>query len=162
MSVSISYASGIYTLESKQILKGSIEAIWDFFSRPENLNKITPDDLKFKITTPNLPEKTYAGQIISYEIEIFPMVKNYWVTEISQVVDRQLFVDEQRFGPYAMWHHEHHFVQQAPNEILMIDRISYKLPFGLIGRWIAGGLIEKKLKKIFTYRFETCEQLFNK
>lgn len=83
--------------------------MWDFFSRPQNLNDMTPNDLKFKITTKNLPQRTYQGQIITYTIELFPMISNYWVTEITLVKPNQLFIDEQRFGPYKMWHHEHHF-----------------------------------------------------
>ncbi|MRI63454.1 hypothetical protein EDM00_05550 [Ornithobacterium rhinotracheale] len=162
MPIEITYHSGIYTLKSKQKLYGSMDEVWDFFSRPKNLNVMTPNDLKFEITTPDLAERTYQGQIISYEIEIFPMLKNHWITEITLVKENELFIDEQRFGPYAMWHHEHHFTPLADNEVLMEDIISFKLPMGALGRVVASGLIKNKLKKIFDFRYKFCEERFKK
>ncbi len=161
MSSSISFASGIYTLRSSQKLFGNFDEIWKFFSRPENLNHMCPQDLKFKITSENLTNATYQGQIITYEIGIFPFLKNFWVTEITLVKEKEIFIDEQRFGPYSMWHHEHHFQKVSENEIMMTDIISYKLPFGFLGRLIAGNIIKKKLKSIFDYRFQFCERTFN-
>lgn len=160
MDINITYHSGVYTLRSKQILNGNISEIWDFFSRPENLDQMTPNDLKFKITSEHLPEKTYQEQIITYEIEIMPMVKNHWMTEITLVKDEEIFIDEQRFGPYAMWHHEHHFNSLSDTQVEMTDIITFKLPFGALGRWLASGLIKTKLYKIFTYRYRFCEQRF--
>lgn len=136
--------------------------MWDFFSRPQNLNDMTPNDLKFKITTKNLPQRTYQGQIITYTIELFPMISNYWVTEITLVKPNQLFIDEQRFGPYKMWHHEHHFQELTDGSVEMIDRITYKLPFGFLGRLLASTLIKKRLKAIFEYRYQYCERVFGR
>ena len=158
--VEISYSSGVYTLRSEQILNGSHAQIADYFSRPENLNELTPVDMDFKITSKNLPEKTYAGQIITYEIEILPGIRNNWVTEITKIEPGKMFIDEQRFGPYTMWHHEHHFEKISENLVKMTDLISYKLPFGFIGRLLAGKYIERKLKHIFGFRFAKCKELF--
>lgn len=161
MALEIAYQSGIYTLRSEQRLRGNLAEIWDFFSHPENLNKITPEDLKFKITTPHLPAKTYQGQIITYEIEILPMMKHSWVTEITLVKEKQLFIDEQRFGPYRIWHHEHHFEPLSEDEVKMTDLIFFKLPMGLLGRLVAGKMIKNKLTKIFSYRYQFCEKQFS-
>src|SRR5690606_1572293 len=106
MKINITKQSGIYTLTSEQILPLSLEKAWEFFTLPTNLDKITPDEMEFRITN-NPPNKTYKGQIITYKIGILPGISSNWITEITHLEDRQFFVDEQRFGPYAMWHHEH-------------------------------------------------------
>lgn len=152
--------SGIYTLETEQELKISIEKAWDFFSSPENLSKITPPKMGFDITS-NLEDKAYEGQIITYKIGILPFVKSNWVTEITTIKEREFFIDEQRFGPYAMWHHEHSFQQLSNGNTLMKDKISYKIPFGFLGNIAQKLFIKKQLTEIFTYRFETLEKIFN-
>lgn len=160
MSTEIIYHSGVYTLKSTQKLYGTPAEIWDFFSRPENLNKMVSDDLKFEITSKDLPSKTYHGQIITYTIEIFPKIKNYWITEITLLEGEKVFIYEQRFGPYKLWHHEHHFETISEDEILMTDIVTYKLRFGYLGRLICGFFIKKKLKKIFRFRYNYCEKTF--
>lgn len=90
------------------------------------------------------------------------MISNYWVTEITLVKPNQLFIDEQRFGPYKMWHHEHHFQELTDGSVEMIDRITYKLPFGFLGRLLASTLIKKRLKAIFEYRYQYCERVFGR
>lgn len=161
MDISLHHHSGIHTLTSKQLLKADLDTVWDFFSRPQNLDWMTPDDMKFKITSPNLPEKTYQGQIITYDIEILPKFPQSWVTEITLIQEKKLFVDEQRFGPYTMWHHEHHF-EEVGGDVMMTDIISFKLPLGILGDAVASSMIEKRLKTIFEYRFHFCERYFNK
>lgn len=160
MDFSIEYHSGIYTLQCRQTLRGNIHQIWDFFSRPENLAEMTSGDLSFEITSPQLPGHTYTGEIITYSIRIFPFFTNFWVTEITLMDDEKLFIDEQRFGPYKMWHHEHHFTKLSETEVLMTDRVSYKLPLGLLGRLIAGKPVRKRLYKIFSQRYSYCAQRF--
>lgn len=160
MNLKFDYFSGIYQLTSEQTINASMDEIWDFFSSPKNLDKITPKNMSFKITS-KLTDETYEGQIITYKIEILPMINSSWVTEIITYVEKEYFIDEQRFGPYSMWHHEHHFKALPDGKVLMTDRISYKLPFGLLGRLIAGRLIKNKLKGIFAYRFHKIEEFFN-
>lgn len=160
--LTINKQSGIYRLENTQILRGNLKDIWDFFSRPENLNKMTPDSMPFEITSKDLPTYTYQGQIITYHITIFPYIKSNWVTEITLVENEHLFIDEQRYGPYSMWHHEHHFEQISPQEVKMTDLISYKLPLGELGNLVAGDLIIAKLKEIFTFRNEYCDRVFGR
>ncbi len=167
--MTITKQSGIYTLTSEQILPISLEKAWKFFTNPNNLDRITPKEMQFKITN-NPPEKTYLGQIITYKIGILPLVKTNWITEITHFQNpeenpdrRGFFVDEQRFGPYKMWHHEHHFSPTADGKVMMTDIVNFKLPFGFLGDFFAGPFVKNKVKSIFESRFkildEICTQL---
>ena len=153
--------SGIYTLYTKQTLPLSIEKAWEFFSNPRNLAKITPSSMSFDISSPILKDHCYQRQIISYKLSPFPGVKSNWVTEITAVNAPHFFVDEQRFGPYKMWHHEHRFTP-CDDGILMEDVVSYKLPVGFIGRALHNILVKPKLRSIFTHRYKVLESIFPK
>lgn len=161
MNINITKQSGIYTMTSKQVLPISLEKAWEFFSNPKNLDIITPNDMDFTITN-NPPNYTYQGQIITYKIGIFPLIKNNWVTEITHYIDKKFFVDEQRFGPYAMWHHEHHFEETKDGKVLMSDIVNFKLPMGIFGDLLAGFFVKNKVRKIFEGRFKILENLFTK
>jgi ligand-binding SRPBCC domain-containing protein len=152
--------SGIFTLESEQELQISLGEAWDYFSSPENLQKITPEKMRFKITS-KVDKKVYQGQIITYKVSPFPLITTNWVTEITTVKQQEFFIDEQRFGPYAMWHHEHFFESLPDGNTLMKDKISYKLPFGFLGAIAQKLFVKKQLTSIFEYRFSTLEKLFN-
>jgi ligand-binding SRPBCC domain-containing protein len=156
--ISIKSHSGIYTLEVKQFIGIPIAEAWDFFSSPGNLSKITPEQMGFIITS-GAAGKMYTGQIITYEVSPFPGFTTNWVTEITHVSEGRFFVDEQRFGPYSMWHHEHHFEVQG-NGVLMTDRVSYKLPFGFLGRIAHFIFVKKQLRQIFEYREKFLEQAY--
>lgn len=156
--INVKKHSGIFTLEVQQRLPISLEKAWDFFSTPANLAKITPDHMGFKITSGNAG-KMYPGQIITYVIGLLPGIKSNWVTEITQVNEQAFFIDEQRFGPYKMWHHEHRF-KAVENEVIMIDKVSYKLPFGFIGSLAHVLFIKKKLNDIFSFRYQTLDKFF--
>ncbi len=152
--------SGIYTLTAEQVLNIPIEIAWNYFSSPNNLSKITPSKMKFVITSENTV-KAYQGQIISYKVSPFLFVKMNWITEITQVKSQEYFVDEQRFGPYAMWHHEHWFEELTGGKTLMKDKISYKIPFGFLGHFAQFLFIKKQLNGIFKYRYMTLNKIFN-
>ncbi|MCV9387743.1 SRPBCC family protein [Reichenbachiella ulvae] len=156
--VSIKRHSGIYTLEVKQLVNTSMQEAWEFFSTPRNLAKITPAHMGFQITSDNVDEM-HVGQIITYQVGILPGIKSSWVTEITHVAPGKFFVDEQRFGPYAMWHHEHIF-EEKEGQVWMTDRVSYKLPFGFLGHLMHGLFIKKQLLGIFNHRFQTLESYF--
>ena len=159
MKINITKQSGIYTLTSEQILPISLEKAWDFFTIPTNLDKITPKEMDFKITN-NPPSKTYKGQIITYKIGILPLIKSNWITEITHFEDHQFFVDEQRFGPYAMWHHEHHFEEIEAGKVKMTDIVNFKMPFGIFGDLFGGALVKNKVRFIFESRFTILEKYF--
>ncbi|QGY47255.1 hypothetical protein GM418_27400 [Maribellus comscasis] len=151
--------SGIYTLLAEQILNVSIPEAWEFFSSPKNLSKITPPQMGFYITSEEL-KQMFAGQIITYQIRVFPFLKANWVTEITHVKEQSYFVDEQRFGPYKMWHHEHHF-SETEGGVKMIDRVTYKIPFGFIGKIAHSIFIKRKLEDIFSYRAKVLDRKFS-
>jgi len=157
--IAIKSHSGIFTLVVRQFVKTSITEAWDFFSSPGNLSKITPQHMGFSITSGE-PAKMYPGQIISYKVSPFPGFTTNWVTEITQVQEKQFFVDEQRFGPYRMWHHEHHF-EVLDDGVLMTDRVSYKLPLGFLGRIAHWVFVRRQLLQIFDYRIAAMEKKFN-
>ncbi|WP_420317358.1 SRPBCC family protein [Ekhidna sp.] len=152
--------SGIYTLSVMQELPIGLSEAWDFFSSPKNLEIITPPHMGFKITSGE-PGGMYPGQIITYKVAPFPGVKTNWATEITHVIDKKFFVDEQRFGPYNMWHHEHHF-EERENGIFMTDKVSYKIPFGFLGHLAQGLFVKRQLKEIFEYRINKLEEMFGK
>jgi ligand-binding SRPBCC domain-containing protein len=156
--ISFKSHSGIYSLEVTQFLKISLTEAWDFFSSPGNLSKITPEHMGFEITS-GTPAKMYTGQIITYKVSPFPGVKTNWVTEITHVSEGSFFVDEQRFGPYRMWHHEHHF-EAKDDEVLMTDHVSYKLPLGFLGRMAHSLFVKNQLTQIFVHRESCLERLF--
>ena len=157
MKINITKQSGIYTLTSEQILPLSLKEAWEFFTLPTNLDKITPKEMEFRITN-NPPNRTYKGQIITYKIGILPGISSNWITEITHLEDQQFFVDEQRFGPYAMWHHEHHFKEISENKVLMTDIVNFKMPFGILGDFFAGKMVKSKVKFIFESRYTILEK----
>ena len=150
----------IHQLKTEQFLKADIDKVWEFVSSPRNLKKITPPYMGFDITSDNLPEKMYAGMIITYRVSPILSIPTTWVTEITHVSDKKFFIDVQRVGPYTMWHHQHFFKKQK-NGVLMNDIITYKAPFGPLGVLANHLFINKKLKSIFDYRYKTLNKIFN-
>jgi ligand-binding SRPBCC domain-containing protein len=116
--------------------------------------------MDFHITN-NPPPKTYKGQIITYEIGVLPLIKSNWITEITHLEKEEFFVDEQRFGPYAMWHHEHHFEEASEGKVKMTDIVNFKMPFGILGDLFAGYFVKEKVKSIFEGRFSILEKTFS-
>ena len=159
MSLTIKSHSNIYTLRSVVEISIPISKAWEFFSSPENLAKVTPQEMNFLITS-GKPKKAYSGQIISYKVNVLKYFRLNWVTEITNIEFEKYFVDEQRFGPYKMWHHEHLFERIDDHNCKMIDIVSYKLPFGFLGKWGHKLFIKKQLKTIFDYRIKVMKNLF--
>jgi ligand-binding SRPBCC domain-containing protein len=151
----------IYNLRKEQFLPISLQEAWAFFSSPKNLAKITPEHMNFKILYQSGGDKAYAGQIIRYQINVLPFVPVHWVTEITQVKEPFQFIDEQRFGPYALWHHQHHF-EEVKGGVLMTDEVNYAIPFGILGRFAHWLFVAKEVNRIFEHRFRTLEDYFSK
>lgn len=152
--------SKVYSLKTVQQIPISIDKAWDFFSDPANLKNITPANIGFNIISKYHGDKMYTGQIIEYKVSPVLGIPLYWMTEITHVADKKYFVDEQRFGPYSLWHHQHHF-KEIPGGIEMTDIVHYKLPcwfLGDIANWL---LVKRQLKEIFDYRFTKVEKLFS-
>ena len=148
-----------FQFSSVQYLNSDIKSVWEFASSPKNLKQITPDYMLFNITSEN-QDKMYPGMIISYQIAPILKLKLNWVTEITHVIENIFFVDEQKIGPYALWHHQHLF-EVVDKRVKMTDILTYKLPFGFIGRLANTLFIEKQIKSIFEYRRIKMHQLFN-
>lgn len=117
--------------------------------------------MRFTITSGSLPDHIYPGQIITYKVSPILSVPLFWMTEITHVIPNRLFVDEQRKGPYRIWHHEHHFEQKV-GAVLMTDIVHYQLPFGVFGRLAHWLFVKKQIKSIFEYRHDKIEEIFNK
>ncbi len=150
---------GFYQFKKEQIINQPKDIIWDFISSPKNLKKITPEYMGFDITSENLQDKMYEGMIISYKVSPLLGIKTTWVTEITHVKEGEYFVDEQRVGPYTIWHHQH-FIKSTKEGTLMTDIVSYKPPFGLFGNIANGLIIKGKLNEIFDYRTKALNEIF--
>ncbi len=148
----------MYQLKRIQKLPISVAKAWDFFSSPKNLATITPDELGFKIKS-ELPEKMYPGMFIQYTVKPLLGIPMTWVTEIMQVNEPHFFIDEQRVGPYAIWHHQH-FFKEIPGGVEMTDIVDYRLPFAPFGNFMQPLLIKGKLNQIFEYRNAKMIELF--
>ena len=150
----------IYHLTFEQKLPIPLAEAWDFFSSPLNLAKITPPEMKFVVTSSyNADTKIYPGMVITYKVSPLLGIKMNWMTEITHVKDQEYFVDDQRVGPYAIWHHEHHF-EAIKGGVKMMDKLTYAIPYGIIGRLANKLLVAKEVQKIFIYREKAINDLF--
>jgi len=149
----------IYNLKRTQFLPSELADAWDFFSSPENLEKITPSKMGFCILYKSGGDKMYSGQLIRYQVKILPFLRLHWVTEITHVEKPYYFVDEQRFGPYSLWHHQHHF-SEVDGGVLMTDEVNYGIPLGFIGRLIHWLFVGREVNAIFEHRFNVLEKYF--
>jgi ligand-binding SRPBCC domain-containing protein len=149
----------IYKIETVQLVNASLDECWAFFSSPQNLQKITPNDMGFLIT--DFDNKfVYPGQVIQYKVSPLLGIKLSWMTVITAVKDQAYFIDEQRFGPYTLWHHKH-FFEATENGTKMTDVVHYALPLGFLGRIMNTLVVKNKLKEIFDYRCVKVDEMFN-
>ncbi len=150
---------GFYQIKREQFIPASLDLVWDFISSPRNLKKITPDYMGFDILDNELPAKMYPGMVISYHVKPVLGIKTLWVTEITHVKDHHFFMDEQRIGPYKLWHHQH-ILEEKDGGVLMKDIVSYAPPLGVLGNIANTLFIKGKLKEIFDYRIVAVEKEF--
>jgi len=148
----------LYHLETIQKLPITPKRAWDFLSEPKNLKRITPDYMGFEIVS-GLSDRMFAGQIIQYIVTPILGIPTRWVTEITHVDKGNYFVDEQRFGPYDLWHHKH-FIKPIKNGVEMLDVIDYKIPLGILGQMVHPIIVAPKLNEIFEYRKKALIQIF--
>ena len=148
----------IYTLHKKLKLPITIDEAWTFLSNPENLKIITPDYMSFDIVS-TIDRPLYTGQIIQYIVTPLLGIKTKWVSEITHIEEKKYFVDEQMYGPYALWHHKH-FLKEIDGGVEMEDIIDYKVPLGILGQLVHPILVKPKLEEIFSYRQKKLVELF--
>ncbi len=151
--------SKVYSLYSKQTVPADLEKVWAFFSDAKNLLTVTPPHLNLKVTNEVYGETVYAGQVMTYTVKPLLGIPLSWMTEITHVKAPEYFVDEQRKGPYQLWHHQHHF-KKIEGGTEMIDLVHYRIPFGLIGNIANSILVKSELQKIFAYRYQKIIDLF--
>ncbi len=149
-----------YQFQKKQIISASIQDVWDFISSPKNLKIITPEYMGFEVTSEQLPEKMYPGMIISYTVKPLLGIPMTWVSEITHIENLKYFIDEQRIGPYSMWHHQH-FIEPSGKGVLMTDIVTYSPPLGFLGTIANSLFIRRQLNSIFEYRRDILEKQFN-
>jgi ligand-binding SRPBCC domain-containing protein len=149
-----------YQLTFEQLLPITIDEAWSFFSSPSNLAKITPPEMAFTVTSDKTQaERMYPGMIITYKVSPLLNIKLNWMTEITHVAEGEYFIDEQRFGPYEFWHHQHHF-KQIEGGTAMHDILTYGLPLGPLGQLANSIFVENKIKQIFEFRKIKVNELF--
>ncbi|MCS6971427.1 MAG: SRPBCC family protein [Turneriella sp.] len=149
----------IHSLQCEQLVPAPIPEVWQFFSDPRNLEKITPPDMQFRILTPDLPQQIYPGLFIEYRVSPLWGIPLTWVTEITHVVERVFFCDEQRIGPYRIWSHKH-FFERAGRHTLMRDRVDYALPALPLQGVVHSLIVRKRLEQIFSFRRQAVEKIF--
>jgi ligand-binding SRPBCC domain-containing protein len=149
----------MHIFEAQQELSIDINTAWTFFSRPENLKILTPPSMGIDITSTGHDRDVYPGMMIAYTLKAVAGIPLEWVTEITHVRAPYFFVDEQRIGPYALWHHEHE-LKEIPGGVAMTDRVAYRLPLGPLGALVNTVFVRRRLEQIFAFRRSKLEQLF--
>lgn len=144
----------VYLLRRAQTVALPLETVFAFFARPENLERITPDDLGFSILTPG-PIEMKAGALIDYTIRLMG-VPLRWTTLITTYQPPQCFIDEQLRGPYAFWHHRHLF-RETDDGTEIIDEVHYALRGGVLAPLIHRLFVRRQLERIFDHRARIIE-----
>lgn len=152
----------VHTLLATQTIHADLDEAWRFFSDPRNLARITPKELGFEIRTKDLPAAIYEGLMITYTVRPLFGIPVTWLSEITHVEERSSFIDEQRVGPYRVWHHEHRFRELGPSQVEVTDRVTYVLPFGPLGSLLHGVMVKPQLNKIFAYRDKVITEIFGR
>jgi ligand-binding SRPBCC domain-containing protein len=151
----------VYSLRRVQCIPAPPDIIWSFFADPANLSLITPPSMHFQPLSSFSSDRIYPGQLIEYRLRPLPFMRTYWLTEITHVEVGRYFVDEQRRGPYKLWHHQHHFAT-IEGGVEMTDLVHYSIPFGIFGRLANALLIRHKLEEIFSFRRRVIEERFGR
>ncbi|MBX2989919.1 MAG: SRPBCC family protein [Bacteroidetes bacterium] len=147
----------VHTLTRVQTLDYPIDEVFEFFRSPENLARITPPWLNFRILTP-LPLEMHRGTLIDYTVNWLGMPVR-WTTNIVEFNPPHHFVDLQISGPYSFWHHTHTFLEQN-GKTDMRDEVRYVLPFGIFGEAVHRLIVRRQLEEIFDYRERAVRRQF--
>lgn len=145
-----------HLFETEQRIVRPLPEVFEFFSRPRNLEQITPPWLGFGLTGGE-PENMVVGTLIAYKLRIHGIPIG-WITRIDEFERGRMFVDRQLTGPYKLWVHRHEFKADGDATIVR-DRVRYALPFGLLGAIAHLGFVRRDIERIFAYRHETIAAL---
>lgn len=149
----------MYQLRKTQNIPIPVPEAWDFFSKPDNLAKITPEYMNFKILSKSDAGEMYPGMFVTYTVSPFFHLSLNWATEITQIKEHKYFIDNQIRGPYKIWHHEHHF-KAIDGGTEMRDILFYDVPYGFLGRMVHKLFIRKRVEEIFEFREHKVKELF--
>ena len=149
----------MYTLHKEIEVAASLDQVWEFISHPQNLDRITPDDMEFNIVT-DVPEEMFNGLLVEYRVKIPLIGWQVWVSELKHIQPGTYFVDEQKIGPYRFWYHEHR-IEPAGDKVKVIDHVSYEVPFGVFGKMAHGLFIRPTLERIFRHREKMFKDLLS-
>ena len=149
----------VQILHRVQLIPAPLDKVWSFFADPANLPKITPPDMQFVILSPSRGDRIYAGELIEYKLRPLPWMRVRWLTEITQVEEGHYFVDEQRRGPYKLWHHQHHF-RKIDGGVEMTDLVHYMAPLGVFGDLANAFFVRRRLEEVFAYRRQVVNSTF--
>ncbi|MBB5035382.1 SRPBCC family protein [Prosthecobacter vanneervenii] len=150
----------VHTLFHQQIIPAPLPEVWAFFSNPRNLSRITPPGMGFSTEEKDLPDAIRPGLMITHRLRPLLGIPMTWLTEITHVVEGRRFVDEQRVGPYAVWHHEHDFEDLGDGRTQTTDRVTYVMPFGPLGELAHPWLVAPELKRVFAHREKAMREIF--
>lgn len=149
----------MYHLKKEQWIDVPKERVWDFFSKPENLLKITPSDMKMKIE--DIPEGAmYPGMILRYKVSPLLGIPLNWTSHISALKEGDYFVDDMLEGPFKVWHHQHRF-ESKEGGTLIIDDLHYRIPLEPLSKIFHPILVQRNLEKMFQHRESVVKELFN-
>tara|TARA_R110002049_G_scaffold12511_1_gene55972 strand:+ start:194 stop:652 length:459 start_codon:yes stop_codon:yes gene_type:complete len=137
----------------------SLEEAWAFFANPANLNEVTPPDMRFN-TLGGDEGPVEEGHLIWHRVQMAPLIYRTWVTEICVVRKNECFIDNQKFGPFKLWHHRHSFKALNEKETQVTDTVRYALPFWPFGEIAHGLLVRPQLRKMFDYRKQAFQKRF--
>ena len=149
----------MYTLHKEIEVGEPVDKVWEFISHPQNLDRITPDDMEFRIVS-DVPDRMFNGLLVEYRVRIPLMGWQVWVSELKHIEPERYFVDEQKIGPYRFWYHEHR-IESSGGKVKVIDHVSYEVPFGLFGRIAHSLFIRPTLERIFQHREKMFQELLS-
>jgi len=138
-----------------------LDEAWDFFTNPRNLAKLTPKEMNFRHVFEPDAERVYKGMYLVYKVSPIGGIPLTWVTEITEVLPKKRFVDDQINGPFAKWHHIHEFEDRG-DQTLIRDILYYEMPLGFLGSMAHWLFAKKQVAQIFSFRKERMEELFGK
>jgi ligand-binding SRPBCC domain-containing protein len=150
----------IYQKKWESTVPAPLDQVWDFFSRPDNLARITPEKMGFEMLTDLDGRQMYPGMFVKHRVRPIAGIPLLWTSEITHIREGQYFIDEQRSGPYALWHHEHHFEADGTQATIMKDILHYAMPFGVVGRIAHILFVERMIAQIFSHRETVIHDLF--
>lgn len=151
----------IYSVKRSQNIPVSLAVAWNFFSKPENLKKVLPQNIQFNITSPLDSPVIYQGQIIEYDVKSMFGIHFKWVSEITEVETNQFFVDEQKAGLFSVWKHQHYFIE-IPGGVEMTDILQYRFRFGFLGAILHALFVRKRIEQMFNFRAGKLMAIFGR